>query len=108
MVSEVKAYPRMGKAAKVKRLAVSFAVGGRDGWTRARAALTYWRVWNMLTFQLKKRLISAEPRLVIERTCSRPGTAFIASSIGRVTMTCIWLIGETPLSTPTTMRGKSV
>ncbi len=62
----------------------------------------------MFTFQLKNRLTSAEPRLVMERTCSRPGTLFIASSTGRVTITCIWLIGATPLSMPTTMRGKSV
>ena len=33
--------------------------------------------------------LSTDPRLVIERTVSRPGTLFIASSIGRVTVTCI-------------------
>ena len=57
--------------------------------TRASAAFTYCSVWNMSTFQLKNRFTSAEPRLVIERTCSSPGTLFMASSMGRVTMTCI-------------------
>src|SRR5580704_14331941 len=98
----------MGKAAKVRRLEVSLAVGGREVWTRARAALTYSRVWNIFTFQLKNKLMSAEPRLVVERTDSRPGTLFTASSIGCVTVTCIWSIGATPLSTPTAIRGKSV
>ncbi len=36
----------------------------------------------MSTFQSKKRLTSAEPRLVMERTVSRPGTVFTASSMG--------------------------
>src|ERR1700689_3014268 len=62
----------------------------------------------MSMFQLKNRFTSPEPRLVVDLNCSRPGTLFMASSIGRVTMTCIWLIGATPLSMPTTMRGKSV
>ena len=62
----------------------------------------------MFAFQLKNKLISADPRLVVDRTCSSAGTLFIASSTGRVTATCIWLMGETPLSMPTTMRGKSV
>ena len=62
----------------------------------------------MFTFQSKKRLMSADPRLVVERTISRPGTLFMASSMGRVTVTCIWSIGATPLSTPSAMRGKSV
>ena len=68
---------------------MSFAVGGSVGCTRASAAFTYCSVWNMSTFQLKNRLISAEPRLVVERTVSRPGTLFMASSMGRVTVTCI-------------------
>ena len=43
----------------------------------------------MSTFQLKNRFTSAEPRLVVERTDSSPGTLFMASSMGRVTMTSI-------------------
>ena len=62
----------------------------------------------MSTFQSKSRSISAEPRLVIERTCSNPGTLFTASSITRVMVTSIWLMGITPLSTPTMIRGKFV
>src|SRR5579863_4052940 len=108
MLSDVRLYPRIGKAANVDRLEISFAVGGSSGCTRASAALTYWRVWNISTFQLKKRLTSAEPRLVIDLTDSRPGTLFTASSTGRVTVTCIWSMGATPLSIPTTIFGKSV
>ena len=62
----------------------------------------------MSTFQSKNRSISAEPRLVMERTSSRPGTLLTASSMGRVTVTIIWSMGITPLSTPIRMRGKSV
>ena len=43
--------------------------------TRAIAALTYCSVWNMSTFQSKNRSISAEPRLVIDRTSLQPGNA---------------------------------
>ena len=71
------------------RFAVSFAVGGSDGCTRASAAFTYSSVWNMSTFQLKNRLTSPEPRLVVEITRSSPGTEFMASSMGRVTVTSI-------------------
>ena len=62
----------------------------------------------MSTFQSKKRLTSADPRLVVERTVSRPGTELTASSIGLVMVTCIWSTGITPLSTPMTTRGKLV
>src|SRR5205823_10368346 len=62
----------------------------------------------MSTFQLKKRSISADPRLVVDLTSSSPGTLFTASSIGRVTVTIIWSIGMTPLSTARTSRGKLV
>jgi hypothetical protein len=61
----------------------------------------------MSTFHEKNRSTSTVPRLVIDCTRSRPCTEFSASSIGRVTVTCIWSIGATPLSTPTSMRGKS-
>src|SRR5438045_9748271 len=98
----------MGKLAIVMGFAMTFAVGGISRCTREMAAFTYCSVWNMSTFQSKKRSISAEPRLVMERTCSRPGTLFTASSIGRVIVTIIWSIGITPLSTPIRMRGKLV
>jgi hypothetical protein len=62
----------------------------------------------MSTFQLKKRLISAEPRLLTDRTSSRPGTLRTASSIGRVIAISICSIGITPLSTPMMIRGKFV
>ena len=62
----------------------------------------------MSTFQSKNRLTSAEPRLVVERTVSRPGTVFTASSMGRVMVTSICSTGITPLSTPITTRGKFV
>src|ERR1700745_945022 len=98
----------IGNAANVRRLVVIVAVEGRVLWTRATAAFTYCSVWNMSTFQLKNRSISAEPRLVIDRMRSNPGTELTTSSIGRVTVTCIWSIGITPLSTPMTIRGKLV
>ena len=62
----------------------------------------------MSTFQSKKRSISADPRLVMERTFCSPGTLFTASSRGRVMVTIIWSIGITPLSTPINTRGKFV
>ena len=79
----------MGNAANVKRFAVTFAVGGSSGCTRATAALTRSSVWNMSTLHEKNRSISADPRLVIDWTRSSPCTLFSASSIGRVTVTCI-------------------
>ena len=97
----------IGNAANVRRSARSFAVAGTSACTRASAALTRSSVWNMSTFHEKKRSISAEPRLVIDCTRSRPWTLLTASSIGRVIVTIIWSIGATPLSTPTSTRGKS-
>src|SRR6516164_6418547 len=98
----------MGKLANVIRLGTMVAVEGRSGCTRAIAAFTYCNVVNMSTSQLKKRLTSAEPRLVVERTSSSPGTLLTASSIGRVIVTIISSIGITPLSTAIRMRGKLV
>src|SRR5579864_4947026 len=98
----------IGKLANVMRLGTTVAVGGSSGCTREIAALTYCSVWNISTFQSKNRLISAEPRLVMDRTCCSPGTLFTASSTGRVMVTIIWSMGITPLSTPTMIRGKSV
>ena len=98
----------MGKAAKVRRLAVSLAVAGSEPCARARAAFTSSSVRFMSAFQLKNRSISAVPRLVMEYKWSRPGTVLTASSRGLVTVTSIWSMGKTPLSTPTTMRGKLV
>ena len=62
----------------------------------------------MSTDQLKKTLISAEPRPVAERTLTEPGMSFIASSMGRVMVAIISSAGITPLSTRITTRGKSV
>jgi hypothetical protein len=59
----------MGKAAKVRRLAVILAVGGRRGLdARAMAALTNSSVRYISTFQVKNRSISAVPRLVMDHT----------------------------------------
>src|SRR4029077_6868258 len=44
----------------------------------------------------------------MERTVSSPGTLLTASSMGRVTVTIIWSMGMTPLSTEISTRGKSV
>jgi hypothetical protein len=98
----------MGKVAKVRRLVVMTAVAGSVCRTLLSAASTSCSVWNMSTSQLKKRLTSAEPRLVVERTVARPGTEFTASSMGLVMVTCICSTGMTPLSTPITTRGKLV
>src|SRR5437773_11396207 len=98
----------MGKLAKVIRLATTVAVGGISGCTREIAAFTYCNVWNMSTFQPKKISISAEPLLVMERTCCNPGTLLTASSTGRVMVTIIWSIGMTPLSTALSMRRQFV
>src|SRR6266404_4073146 len=75
---------------------------------RAMAELTCWSVWTMSTFQLKNKSTSADPLLVTERTSSSPGTLLTAFSSCRVMVTSIWLMGITPLSTPTMMRGKLV
>ncbi len=84
------------------------AVLGKTDWVRAKAESTRCRVWNMSTFQSKNKSISADPRLVMDRTCCSPSTLLTASSMGLVTVTNIWSIGMTPLSTPITTRGKSV
>ena len=55
----------MGNAAKVRRLAVILAVGGRLACARAMAALTSSSVRYISTFQEKNRSISAVPRLVM-------------------------------------------
>ena len=98
----------MGKVAKVRRLVVIFAVAGSVCCTLLRAESTSCRVRNMSMDQSKKRLTSAEPRLVVERTVVRPGTLLTASSMGLVMVTCICSTGMTPLSMPMTTRGKLV
>src|SRR5215831_7599685 len=98
----------IGKEENVIRFAVIFAVGGSVACTRAMAAFTSSSVRYISTFQEKNRSISAVPRLVMLHRWSRPGTVLTASSMGRVTVTSIWSIGNTPLSTPITMRGKLV
>ena len=57
--------------------------------------------------QLKLMEISAEPRLVVERTSVTPGTRRTASSTGRVTSISICGAGWSPASSETTTRGKS-
>src|SRR5579884_2972250 len=98
----------IGKVANVRRCTSIVAVDGSVLCARETAAFTYCSVWNMSTCQSKNRSTSAEPRLVMERTESRPGTLFTASSMGRVIVTIIWSMGITPLSTPIRMRGKLV
>ena len=98
----------MGKLAKVSRCVWITAVAGSVARTRESAASTSCSVVTMSTCQSKNKSISAEPRLVMERTCCSPGTLFTDSSMGRVMVTIIWSIGITPLSTPITTRGKSV
>src|SRR5207237_1227223 len=107
-VSDVRLYPRMGKLANVSLCVSIFAVGGRLDATRDKVESTRCRVWYISTFQSKNRSISASPRLVIDRTDFNPGMLFMASSIGRVMVTCICSMGITPLSTPITTRGKLV
>ena len=92
----------------VTRLVVTLAVAGSVCSTLLSAASTSWSERTMSWFQSNSRSTSAEPRLVIERTETSPGTAFTASSMGLVMVTCICSTGITPLSTPTTTRGKSV
>ena len=98
----------MGKLAKVSRCVWMTAVAGRSVRMCDSAASTSCSVVTMSACQSKNRSISAEPRLVIDRTCCSPGTLLTASSIGRVMVTIIWSMGITPLSTPMTTRGKSV
>ena len=62
----------------------------------------------MSVCQLKKMLISAAPRPVVERIVTAPRISLIASSIGRVMVAIISSAGITPLSTRMTTRGKFV
>src|SRR5580693_7991897 len=73
----------IGKLANVIRFATTLAVDGSSGCARESAAFTYCRVWNISTFQLKKRSISAEPRLVIDRTSCVPGLQDVRSITSR-------------------------
>ena len=98
----------MGNVANVSRLVVMTAVAGSVCRTFESAVSASCSVWNISTFQSKKRLTSADPRLVVERTVRRPGTLLTASSMGLVMVTCICSTGITPLSTPMTTRGKFV
>ena len=84
------------------------ALAGRDWRTVASAASASCSVWNMSTLQSKNRSTSAEPREVMDRTVTNPGTLFTASSMGLVMVTCICSTGITPLSTAMTTRGKLV
>src|SRR5437773_11802442 len=95
--------------AKVSRSMLRiWAVGGSDEANCERRAWTNCSDWMMSTFQLKKRLISEEPREVLDLIVWMPGTPFIASSMGRVTETRICGAEATPVSTRTTMRRNGV
>ena len=59
----------------------------------------------MSVFHSQSRLISHEPRLVVERISLTPGTRRIDSSSGRVTERIISSPGRSPLSAITVMRG---
>src|SRR5206468_4030564 len=100
--------PIIGKAEKVSRQTVVLAVAGSVERIWERRLFTYNSDWIMFTCQLKKTLISAEPRPVVERTVTAPGMSFIASSMGRVMVAIISSAGMTPLSTRMTTRGKFV
>ncbi len=56
---------------------------------RASSEFTNCSVVTMSTLQLKDKSTSADPRLVVERTSSRPGTLLTAFSIWRVMVTLI-------------------
>ncbi len=58
------------------------AVGGSVCSDFAESRIHQLQRANISTFQSKKRLTSADPRLVVERTVTRPGTEFTASSMG--------------------------
>ena len=79
----------IGNAAKVCRSAVILVLAGSVGCTRASAAFTSSSVWNISTFQVKNKSISAVPRLVMDERWSSPGTVLTASSRGFVTITSI-------------------
>ena len=98
----------IGNAEKVRRQTWRLAVEGSCPAIWASLPCTNISDWIMSTFQSKKTLISAEPRLVAERIDATPGMSFMASSIGRVIVAIIWSAGMTPLSTRTTTLGKSV
>ena len=78
---------------------------GRVADVRARLASVRCSARSMSVFQAKLTLMSAEPRLVVERRLRTPGTALIASSIGRVMVASVWSIGRSPASIDTAMRG---
>src|SRR2546422_802675 len=100
--------PIIGKAEKVSRQTVVLAVAGNAERVCDKRLFTDSSDWVMFTCQLKKTLISAEPRPLGERTVTAPGMSFMASSMGRVMVAIISSAGITPLSTRMTTRGKLV
>ncbi len=80
-----------------------------DG-SRSRIALawpwTRWRARSMSENQAKSRLISVEPRLVVERIWCSPGTRRRLCSSGTVTARSISSVSRSPLSAIRVMRGK--
>ncbi len=89
-------------------MVVIFTVDGSDLLHLAQRRIHQLQRRYMSTPQVKKRLTSADPRLVVERTVTSPGTMFTASSMGLVIVTSICSTGMTPLSMPMTTRGKFV
>ena len=98
----------MGNAENVTRSMSVEAVAGKSLRICESRPSTYNSDCGMSTFQLKKKLICAEPRLVAERTVTAPGMSFSASSIGRVTVAIISSAGMIPLFTIMVTRGKLV
>ncbi len=106
-VFEVRLYAMIGNTVGSMRRVPTCVPGGSCGTICAVAALT-WSVADAMSVpQSKLTEISAEPRLVVERTPLTPGTLRIACSIGRVTITSICSAGRSPASSDTTTRGKS-
>src|SRR5665213_2757173 len=104
----VRLMPMMGNAEKVTRSISVETVAGRSLRICESRPSTYNSDCDISTFQLKKTLICAEPRLVADRTVSAPGMSLSASSMGRVTVAIISSAGVMPLFTMMTTRGKFV
>src|SRR6478672_823453 len=104
----VRLIPMIGNAENVSRYELISTVEGSDERTSASRLITYSSDCVMSTRQSKNTLMSADPRPVVERMLTVPGTAFIASSMGRVMVAIISSAGITPLSMRITTRGKFV
>ncbi len=85
----------------------TFVPAGSSGTICAVAAFTCSVADAMSVPQAKLTEISAEPRLVVERTPLTPGTLRMACSTGRVSIASVCSAGRSPASSATTTRGKS-